>query len=77
MKRTELKEGLDALCQELESVEERARKMLDELQKVAAAHDSDSGLNSVRHRLEDWRESHPDLTAVINRVSDLLAQLGI
>jgi hypothetical protein len=89
VKQTELRETLSRLHDELHTgqpLDDEARGMLERLagdieQVLHPESREPDALEALGRRLreaiERFEESHPELTAAVNRVADALARLGI
>lgn len=84
-----LREDLVRLQQELErhpSVDAEARELVAEIARDVesllerserSSEDQESLVDRLRSTATDFEESHPSLTAVVGRIADALAALGI
>lgn len=85
MPERELRKTLETLQRELSEgapLDPEARRLLSELAddiEALLAQPAASGplVERLRAATERFEESHPDLTAVVGRLADLLANLGI
>jgi chromosome segregation ATPase len=78
MARSELRETLARLDEELQRTNQLAREIDELLHRESREPD---GLEALGERLRDavaqFEESHPALTTAVGRVADALASLGI
>jgi hypothetical protein len=67
----------------VESLDDETRQQLETLatEIIQALHRSETGdaadSGSIRDRLVEFEASHPNLAAVVNRLIDMLGQMGI
>jgi predicted component of type VI protein secretion system len=84
-----LRDDLERLQQELErspGVDPQARELVSEIARdveallnsaEGGAGETESLVDRLRSAAADFEESHPALTAVVGRIADTLAALGI
>jgi hypothetical protein len=89
MERAELRETLARLHQELRggrALDDESRRLLETLARdiEQTLHPGGGGADVIeglaerlREAIEQLQESHPALTAAVNRVADALARMGI
>jgi tRNA C32,U32 (ribose-2'-O)-methylase TrmJ len=65
----ETRESLEAAVHEIEST--LSRKSVQSLQRT------ESVVSNLRDAVERFESSHPNLTGILSRMADALAQLGI
>jgi F0F1-type ATP synthase membrane subunit b/b' len=77
----ELRLELEKAHFDYEDKRQTANRSVDALEEKLRHESSMSGdeylLNELREALEDFEESHPEITTLVSRVADLLAKMGI
>lgn len=77
----ELRLELDKAHFEHETARTSASRTVDALEEKLREESFMSGdeylVNELSEALEDFEESHPEITSLVSRVTDLLAKIGI